>query len=219
MAPKKMNWSDRWTQSEKWLLTSKDGRRFLRWFIARNWRTILGEYGARLTEYVEEWILKGKKRHAVVLELHPDGFVQVWGKDVSVVIVQRYDCMDGTKQAEEDLHRSRLRGDHQTVYGDARYLRASAKVSRETLQEAFERRARWELSEQEVAWRRVENVIRHPAGFLVRDLCGISQDITREELIATFCGTLPTSRTSENRSAGHAAGASAIGRQAGSVRG
>lgn len=219
MAQKKMKWSDRWTQSEKWLLASKDGRRFLRWFIARNWRSILGEYGTRLTEYVEEWILKGKKRHAVVLELHPDGFVQVWGKDVSVVIVQRYDCMDGTKQAEEDLHRSRLKGDHQTVYGDARYLRASAKVTRETLQEAFERRARWELSEQEVAWRRLENVLRHPAGFLVRELCGISQGTTREELIATFCETSPNSRTSGNLSVGPVAGASVTDRQAGSVRG
>ncbi len=183
----------RWQKIAGWLLKTKEGRRFVRWFIAKHGRELLGIVGTTIVDYVERWVLAGERRHAVVLEVHPDGFVQVYGKDISVVVVNRLDCDDRLKTTEEEYHRLGLRGKHRDIYGDARYLRAMANVQRVTIEQEHSRAMLPKRMKEEVAWRRVERVIEHPAGFMIkRAVLGMDWDTMPDAGIDRSSKTSPS---------------------------
>lgn len=111
-------------QLSDWLKNTKAGHRFQRWWLLRNWRTLLSSpLGQRLVQLVERGVLAADRHNwvPIVVEISSDGGVRVFGRAANVLIVNKLAVQSDAAEclAEEWIELS-LKGKHREVYTDAR---------------------------------------------------------------------------------------------------
>mgnify|MGYP007071565199 CR=1 FL=1 len=81
-----------WRALARWLLESKTGKRFVRWFVKKHWRALLGtEWGAEFHDWVQWQCHRDNPEmtKVIVVEFEQPDTVRVYGVGVSVCFVSR----------------------------------------------------------------------------------------------------------------------------------
>lgn len=177
---------------EKALLSGGWAKEFVQWFFSRNSRWVLENFGQWINEVA--W----RRKEPVVVEIHPDGYIEVYGNGVSVYVVNRLECEDEVRTSEEEYHRSKMPKRHSEVYGDARYRRASANVECQPIGEYFGRIAKISRAKKEIEWRKAVAVAMKS----VQATLGSCRIISQSHTTKVLSNRMPQSQLSSDQFAG-----------------
>lgn len=136
---------------EGWLIGTRQGWIVLHRVIRKHWKKLLATaIGARFVDFIEKRVIADERnRVPVVVEISADGYVRVFGKCVSAVIVTPIatSSLRGEVLAE-DIAYWQLSQKHREVYLDARYVAATGSVICPTVQEVVARKQAMEVLAQ-----------------------------------------------------------------------